>query len=122
MIVLAISACENSVPGTQSKAQPVMTENQYPTPHYILENEIITQPGQRAAFIALLKAGTRDMPGNYVYDITADKENPDRIVITEVWDSAKSHQNSLSLPQVRAAIAEGRPMIASMQNLSTTGK
>jgi quinol monooxygenase YgiN len=42
---------------------------------------------------------------------TAD---PDALWITEVWDSDVSHSASLALPQVRAAIAKRRPLIAGM--------
>jgi hypothetical protein len=35
------------------------------------------------------------------------------IWITEAWASAASHKASLALPAVRAAIAKGRPLIAS---------
>ena len=36
--------------------------------------------------------------------------------ITEVWDNRESHAASLALPEVKAAIAIGRPLIAGFSN------
>jgi hypothetical protein len=52
------------------------------------------------------------MPGCLSYVIAADRADPDAIWVTEVWDTQGSHDASLALPQVRAAIAEARPLIA----------
>jgi len=56
------------------------------------------------------------MPGCLSYVIARDPSDPDGIWISEVWDSQASHQASLSLPAVQAAIAKGRPMIAGFSN------
>lgn len=68
-------------------------------------------PGQRDALINILLDGTQSMPGCLSYVIAVDKATSDSIWITEVWDSEASHQASLSLPSVQAAIASGRPLI-----------
>ena len=47
----------------------------------------------------------------HLYMISKDKEDPDTIWVTEVWDSRASHEASLSLPSVQEAIARGRPLI-----------
>jgi quinol monooxygenase YgiN len=52
------------------------------------------------------------MPGCLSYVVSADSADVDALWITEVWDSQASHRASLSLPDVQAAIAKGRPMIA----------
>jgi len=70
------------------------------------------QPGQRDALIAILAEGTAAMPGCLGYVIARDKGDPDALWITETWDSAASHKASLALPAVRAAIAQGKPLIA----------
>jgi quinol monooxygenase YgiN len=44
--------------------------------------------------------------------VAADPAEPDALWVTEVWDSQASHQGSLQLPAVQAAIAKGRPLIA----------
>jgi quinol monooxygenase YgiN len=69
-------------------------------------------PGARDALIAILLEGTQAMPGNLVYLIAEDLAEPDAIWVTEVWRTRTDHQNSLKLPQVQAAIARARPLIA----------
>jgi len=73
-------------------------------------------PGQRDALAASLLEGTGAMPGCLSYVIATDPADSDALWITEVWDSQASHQASLSLPAVQAAIAKGRPMIAGFSN------
>jgi quinol monooxygenase YgiN len=69
-------------------------------------------PGQRAALAAILLEGIGGMPGCLSYVVAEDPADDDALWITEVWDSAASHQASLALPSVRDAIARGRPLIA----------
>lgn len=69
-------------------------------------------PGKRAELVAILLAGTRDMPGNLAYLIAEDLDDPDAIWITEVWQTKTDHGNSLKLDSVQAAIASARPLIA----------
>lgn len=78
---------------------------------YGLIGEMIAAPGKRAELIAILAAGTRDMPGNIAYLIAEDLANPDSIWITEVWSTRTDHANSLKLPAVQAAIASARPLL-----------
>ncbi len=68
--------------------------------------------GQRAALAEILLAGTASMPGCLSYIIAADQTDADALWISEVWDSRESHEASLTLPAVQAAIAKGRPLIA----------
>ena len=70
--------------------------------------------GKRDEVIALLREGTKDMPGNRLYLIAEDKADADRIWIVEAWDSAEAHAASLKLPSVIDAIGKARPMIAGM--------
>ena len=79
---------------------------------YGLIGKLSTVPGQRDALAAILVEGTRAMPGCLSYVVASDPADVDALWITEVWDSQASHQASLSLPAVQAAIAKGRPMIA----------
>ena len=79
---------------------------------YGLINKIGTVAGQRDALAALLVEGTQAMPGCLSYVVAADSADVNALWITEVWDSQASHRASLSLPDVQAAIAKGRPMIA----------
>lgn len=79
---------------------------------YGLIGRMTTVPGQRDAFIAILLEGVGEMPGCLSYVVAKDPANADAIWITEVWDSQASHDASLKMPAVRAAIAKGRPLIA----------
>lgn len=79
---------------------------------YGLIGQMMAQPGRRAELIAILAAGTADMPGCLSYVIAEDREDANAIWITELWESEESHAASLQLPSVQEAIAEGRPLIA----------
>lgn len=79
---------------------------------YGLIGKMLTTPGHRDEVIAALLESTGEMPGCVSYIVATDPSNADAIWITEVWDSPASHQASLGLPQVKAAIARARPMIA----------
>jgi quinol monooxygenase YgiN len=68
--------------------------------------------GAREALIEILLASTREMPGCLSYVVARAEDDQDAIWITEVWDSEESHKASLSLPEVQAAIAKARPLIA----------
>lgn len=71
--------------------------------------------GQRDALIAILLDGIGGMPGCISYVVASDPADADAIWITEVWDDAASHKASLALPQVKDAIARGRPLIAGFE-------
>lgn len=81
-------------------------------PEYGLIGEMLAQPGRRAELAAILAEGTADMPGNMGYIIGESSENPDALWIVEIWQTREHHGASLQLPQVQAAIARGRPLIA----------
>ena len=81
---------------------------------YGLIGRMKANPGQRDALIAVLVESVSSMPGCLSYIVAQDSADGDAIWIIEVWDSKASHDQSLSLPQVRDAIAKGRPMIAGM--------
>jgi quinol monooxygenase YgiN len=83
---------------------------------YGLIGKLTTVPGQRDALAALLLDGTKAMPGCLSYVIARDPVDENALWITEVWDSRESHTASLTLPDVQAAIATGRPMIAGFSN------
>jgi quinol monooxygenase YgiN len=69
-------------------------------------------PGKRSELIAILGEGTTTMPGCIHYIVSEDLGDPDGIWITEIWDSEENHKASLQLPEVKAAIAKARPIIA----------
>jgi quinol monooxygenase YgiN len=77
-----------------------------------LIGKMIAKDGQREALIAILLEGIEDMPGCRSYVVARDPGDPLVIWVTEVWDSKDSHQASLALPGVKAAIARAKPLIA----------
>lgn len=95
-----------------SKARALEDLMEEADPQYGLIGQMMAQPGQRAALIAILTEGTGEMPGNLAYLIGEDSANPDAIWIVELWDRKESHAASLMLPAVQAAIGKGRPLIA----------
>lgn len=87
---------------------------------YGLIGRMKAQPGQRDALAAILLEGTGAMPGCLSYVVARDTADADALWITEVWDSADSHRASLAVPEVQAAIAKGRPLIAGFDNRTET--
>lgn len=79
---------------------------------YGIIGKMMAHAEKRDELIAILLAGTRDMPGCLSYVIAKDANDPDALWVTEVWDSPESHQASLKLASVQAAIGKGRPLIA----------
>jgi len=82
-------------------------------PMYGLIGQMLAAPGKRDELLAILGEGAGDMPGCLSYVIAKDPTNADALWITEVWTNKDAHAASLKLPSVQAAIAKGRPMIAS---------
>ncbi|GIG54395.1 putative quinol monooxygenase [Demequina activiva] len=79
---------------------------------YGLIGAIRATAGDRDTLMAALASRSVGMPGNEVYLIAADANDPDLVWVTESWRSREAHQASLSLPAVREAIARARPVIA----------
>lgn len=87
---------------------------------YGLIGRMMAAPGQRDALIAILLESTTAMPGCLSYVVAKDVKEADTIWISEVWDSKESHAASLTLPEVKAAIAKARPLIAGFGDYHTT--
>ncbi|MET3710957.1 quinol monooxygenase YgiN [Sphingomonas trueperi] len=85
---------------------------------YGMIGKMTAKPGQRDALAAILLEGTGAMPGCLSYVVANDPGDGDVLWITEVRESKAAHGASLALPAVRAAITEGRPMIAGMQTIA----
>ncbi|MDB5455670.1 MAG: superfamily monooxygenase protein [Caulobacter sp.] len=106
----ALVALGAAAPATAGKGQAM----------YGLIGKMTAAPGQRDALIAILLDSVDAMPGCLSYVVAQDTKAADVIWITEVWDSAASHQASLALPAVKAAIAKARSLIAGMEMIATT--
>ncbi len=79
---------------------------------YGLIGKILTTPGARDQVVVHLLDGSASMPGCRSYIVATDPADANAIWITEVWDDEASHKASLQLPQVQAAIAQAKPLIA----------
>lgn len=82
--------------------------------------KIVAVKGRRGEVIENILNAISDMPGCISYIVAKDVSNSDAIWISEVWDSKASHDASLSLPSVKAAIAKNLPLIAGFGNSVVT--
>ena len=74
--------------------------------------KLFAVPGKREEVIANILEAIKDMPGCLSYVVAKDANDANGIWIFEAWDSKASHNASLSLPSVKAAIAKNLPLIA----------
>lgn len=82
---------------------------------YGLHNRLAAQPGQRDALAQLLLDGTRivaALPGCELYVVSIDEKDANAIYVTEIWKTREDHEASLKMPEIRAVIEKGRPMVA----------
>ena len=79
-----------------------------------------TVPGKRDEGMTLISEASASMPGNLVYLIAADAQDPNVIWISESWESEELHANSLQIPEVRAAITAAMPMISGVETIAKT--
>lgn len=92
-------------------ATPAMGRVEEMEEAYGLIGQMKVAEGKRDVVIAALMKGTREMPGNLAYIIAEDREDPNSIWITEVWQTKTDHTNSLQLSSVQEAIGTARPYI-----------
>jgi len=71
---------------------------------YGLIVKLIAVPGKRDEMIAILKESAANMPGCVSYVLAKDSSDENLVWVTEVWESAASHDASLSLPSVKNAM------------------
>ena len=82
-----------------------------------LHNKLMAHPGQRDALAQLLLDGTKvvaTVPGCEMYIVSVDEKDANAIYVTEVWANEADHKASLAMPEIRAVIEKGRPMVAGM--------
>jgi quinol monooxygenase YgiN len=87
---------------------------------YGLIGKMTTVAGKREEVLAFMLDGINNMPGCLSYIVAKDPKDENALWITEVWDSDASHKASLSLPEVKAAIAKARPLIAGFSDMVNT--
>ncbi|MGV3651893.1 MAG: putative quinol monooxygenase [Devosia sp.] len=87
---------------------------------YARQGRFVATEGNRDRLAEILSAGTGAMPGCRLYLVMTDPKDANAVLVTEVWDSEADHAASLALPEVRAAIAKARPIIAGMDGGALT--
>jgi quinol monooxygenase YgiN len=87
---------------------------------FVLIGKIRATSGKRDELVKILLEGTGSMPGCLSYIVAADPADAEALWITEVWTDEESHKGSLSLPEVQAAIARARPIIAGFDSQTRT--
>jgi quinol monooxygenase YgiN len=87
---------------------------------YGLIGRILANPGKRDELAAILAPGGGGMPGCLSYIVAEDPQDADALWVTEVWADQAAHRASLQLPEVQAAIAKGRPLIAGFDSRTET--
>ncbi len=61
-----------------------------------------------------------NLTGCEIYIVQRANDNPDKILITEVWTDQASHQASLTDTAVRELIGRTRPLIAGIEHQLTS--
>jgi quinol monooxygenase YgiN len=72
-----------------------------------------TRPGARDDVVKILTANNDGLKaaGCELYLVGVDAEDPDTIWVSEMWHSKQHHDDSLQLPETKAAIAAAMPML-----------
>lgn len=81
---------------------------------FAYEGSVKAKSGQEEALVGcLLRAAEamRAVEGCLLYIVGRSAVDPGTVRVFEVWKSKEAHDNSLSLPGVRALIAEALPLI-----------
>jgi quinol monooxygenase YgiN len=82
--------------------------------------KLTTIPGKRDELIRILRESAPEMPGCFSYVVAKDAADENVIWVTEVWDSEASHDASLSLPAVKNAIPQAKPIVSAFEKVATT--
>jgi quinol monooxygenase YgiN len=87
---------------------------------YGLVVKLTAVPGKRDEMIAILKESATAMPGCLSYVLAKDSADENVVWVTEVWDSAASHDASLSLPSVKSAMPRVKPLLSNFERIAAT--
>jgi quinol monooxygenase YgiN len=71
-------------------------------------------PGKRDELVAHLTRRSDVLAelGCLAYEVGVNDESPDTVFVVELWRDEAAHKASLFLPEVRASIAEARPLLS----------
>ncbi|HEX8880114.1 MAG TPA: putative quinol monooxygenase [Candidatus Acidoferrum sp.] len=89
-------------------------------PMYGLIAKLTAVSGKRDELIKILKEGTGSMPGCRSYILAKDAVDENAVWVTEIWDSAASHEASLTLPAVKDSIGRAKPLVAGFERVAVT--
>ena len=81
---------------------------------YGLIGKMTTASENRDAFIEILSEASAMMMARedcHLYLVSKDADDETVIWVTEVWNSKQAHDDALALPEVRALIGKGMPLI-----------
>mgnify|MGYP002357256324 CR=1 FL=1 len=82
---------------------------------YAMTGRLLAQKGRRSELIDILKQAAYlvgEIPQCRLYVVNEDLSNETHVWIYELWDDKESHDASLGNEQVRALIADARPLLA----------
>ena len=89
---------------------------------YGLQNKFYAIEGKREALIAILSSASKivlSQPQCHLYMLSTEKENPNCVWITEVWDTQEDHDKALMDPSVLDLIKEALPLLSAMPEKGT---
>lgn len=90
---------------------------------YGLFGKLTAKPGKGNELAAILIESANAKPpmkGCLQYLVGRDPDNPDVVLVSEVWETKEDHANSLKLDSVRAAIAKAMPILDGMPEKGVT--
>jgi quinol monooxygenase YgiN len=99
---------------------PVLAGSQGANDMYGLIVKLTLAPGKREEMIRLLKESAANMPGCFSYVVAKDSADENVLWVTEVWDSATSHDASLSLQSVRNAVPQAKQIVSAFDKIAVT--
>lgn len=87
---------------------------------YGLVVKLTVVPGKREEMIGILKEGAANLPGCFSYVVAKDSADENVLWVTEAWDSAASHDASVSLPAVQNAVTQARQIVSGFEKIAVT--
>lgn len=82
---------------------------------YFLHGNLTAKSGygeQLADILGKASELVANAKGCRMYLVSNNSKKPDKIWITEIWDSKEDHDSSLSVPGVRELITEALPLLS----------
>jgi quinol monooxygenase YgiN len=103
-----------------SAITPFQSHPQEASSMYGLVVKLTAVPNKRDEMIAILKESATAMPGCLSYVLAKDSADENVVWVTEVWESAASHDASLSLPSVKNAMPRVKPLLSNFERIAIT--